>query len=897
MRLVLRSYRHALLALSLHATFRLAAQPVAPAPERIADLRAMSEIIPRTAAASTPLTVNTASREEVRQFYRAIFAASDGIAMNWTGSYTTGAAGDTNAAFKDATLLRINFFRAMAGVPAGVVLNTTFSAKDQQAALMMSANNTLQHTGIPTTWTFYTAAGAEAAANSNLAIGDTGPDAVVAYMSDFGANNTAVGHRRWLLYPQTREMGTGDVPGTSTLNSANAVWVLDSQFGLTRPTTRTPQVPFPAAGYTPYQLVWPRWSFGYNGADFSAASVTMTRAGASVPVRLETISSGVGENALVWVYDGLDSNAGTAHSKPAADTTYTVNVNNVRVSGVAQNFSYNVTVFDPDVAGVDFTPVAVTGPATPTIGLGNIYSVAKQAFAGGFDWRSLQLAAFSKTYGAESGLDGITASIAADYSAVQTGVVGAGTASYHLAHSTRTNQILTLPESFFVNSASAKLTFLSRLGFATSGQVARVQVSTDDGQAWSDIYSQPGSGGSGESGFTTRSASLAAFGSRTIRVRLNYTIEASGSAFPQTSNGVGWYVDNLTLTDVLSATLGATASVGSGTTFSYAPAAAGSVGLQARGVLFGAYPLEWGPVALVTATSGGEITNPGRLINLSILTPLAAGETMTLGTVLGGAGTGGTKPLLVRAAGPSLTQLGVNGVLPDPTMKLINANTGATVASNNDWAGDPTLSNAFASVGAFAYASTGSKDAALFQNGATALPAGNYTVQVSDAGNGAGTVIAELYDSTPSNAFTAATPRLINVSVLKQIGAGETLTAGFVIGGATSKTVLVRAIGPTLGLAPFNIGGVMADPKLELFNNTTGAKINENNDWATPVAPLTTSAAQLTAIFTSVGAFQLANTATKDAVLLVTLAPGQYSARVSGTGGGGTAIVEIYEVP
>jgi len=110
--------------------------------------------------------------------------------------------------------------------------------------------------------------------------------------------------------------------------------------------------------------------------------------------------------------------------------------------------------------------------------------------------------------------------------------------------------------------------------------------------------------------------------------------------------------------------------------------------------------------------------------------------------------------------------------------------------------------------------------------------------------------------------------------------------------------VLVRAVGPTLGAAPFNIGAVLADPKLELFNNSTGVKINENNDWATPVPPLTTTAAQLTAAFTSVGAFQLANTATKDAVLLVSLAPGPYSARVSGAdNGGGTAIIEVYEVP
>ena len=55
------------------------------------------------------LSVNPASREEVRQFYRAVYQASEGIPMGWTGSYATGTAGDTSAAFKEATRLRINF--------------------------------------------------------------------------------------------------------------------------------------------------------------------------------------------------------------------------------------------------------------------------------------------------------------------------------------------------------------------------------------------------------------------------------------------------------------------------------------------------------------------------------------------------------------------------------------------------------------------------------------------------------------------------------------------------------------------------------------------------------------------------------------------------------------------
>jgi hypothetical protein len=260
---------------------------------------------------------------------------------------------------------------------------------------------------------------------------------------------------------------------------------------------------------------------------------------------------------------------------------------------------------------------------------------------------------------------------------------------------------------------------------------------------------------------------------------------------------------------------------------------------------------------------------------------------MTIGAAIGGAGTSGTKAIVVRAAGPALTQLGVSGVLTDPKMALIAQSNGATVASNNDWAGDVALTTAFAQVGAFPYAAASSKDAALSQ---PALAASNYTVQVSDTGTSSGTVIAELYDATPTHAYTTTTPRLINVSVLKQIGAGATLTAGFVIDGPTSKTMLVRAVGPSLGLPPFNIAGVLADPSLQLFNNATGAKINENNDWGGDPA--------LAAGFASVGAFALANATTKDAAVLVTLAPGQYSAQVRGAdAGAGLAIVEVYEVP
>src|SRR5206468_1047922 len=108
------------------------------------------------------------------------------------------------------------------------------------------------------------------------------------------------------------------------------------------------------------------------------------------------------------------------------------------------------------------------------------------------------------------------------------------------------------------------------------------------------------------------------------------------------------------------------------------------------------------------------------------------------------------------------------------------------------------------------------------------------------------------------------------------------------------KQVLIRAVGPTLGVAPFNIGGAMADPKLDLFSGQSVIATNDN--WGTPAGATPASATQLSAAFTAVGAFALTN-GSKDAALLVTLPPGNYTAQVSPLTTGGLAIVEVYEVP
>ncbi|HUR58192.1 MAG TPA: immunoglobulin domain-containing protein [Opitutaceae bacterium] len=270
--------------------------------------------------------------------------------------------------------------------------------------------------------------------------------------------------------------------------------------------------------------------------------------------------------------------------------------------------------------------------------------------------------------------------------------------------------------------------------------------------------------------------------------------------------------------------------------------------------------------------------NFGRLINLSILTSIpSAGGDFTMGYVVGGAGTSGPKPLVIRAAGPSLGALGVPGTLADPKLELF---AGSTKSGENDnWGGSAQLALALSNVGAFPYTAPTSLDAAMVAS----ITTRDNSVKVSAANSGTGTVIAEIYDATPAGTFTASTPRLINVSVSKQIATGTTLTAGFVIGGLTSRTVLVRAVGP--GLAAFGVPGTLADPQLSLF---ASGKIAENDNWGGDAA--------LSATFTQVGAFVLPP-ASKDAVLLITLAPGNYSATVTGLGAGGTALVEVYELP
>ncbi len=545
--------------------------------------------------------VNPAVREEARLFYKTVFGSSSGVPAAWTGDITTCNAGDTSADYKAASARRINWFRAMAGVPAGVQFDAGFNAKAQQAAMLMSANRQLSHFP-PTSWSCYNATGAEAAGKSNIALGNAGSDAVTdGYMRDPGANNSVVGHRRWVLYPQTQFMGTGDVVGATGFSVSNALWVQDNNIFAARPAVRDDFVAWPTKGYTPYTTVYPRWSFSYPNADFTAATVSMKENGVAIATRLETVSNGFGENTLVW-FPGAYTD-GMSWARPASDTEYQITVSNVRMGGQTRSFSYSAIVFDPDTDAPGTATLTVSGNSLTAVGQTANFTFGNVAGATAYQWQSVAAQPLVLNDGAENGSSNFTATLSAGYSLVTTDVRATGSSSFHLAHAVATDQFLQL-KSTLVGSGTGVLRFASRLGNATTDQRALVEASTDEGKTWVVLYEQAGKQGNGtgspETSFTTRQVSLASLADRSFLLRFRYAF-FNGSFFPQTSSGSGWYVDDIHIEGVDVVTSVGSPTLASGNAFSLVPQQAGTLLLQVRPGMYG-YFSDWSALKRVSVS-------------------------------------------------------------------------------------------------------------------------------------------------------------------------------------------------------------------------------------------------------------------------------------------------------
>ena len=320
-------------------------------------------------------------------------------------------------------------------------------------------------------------------------------------------------------------------------------------------------------------------------------------------------------------------------------------------------------------------------------------------------------------------------------------------------------------------------------------------------------------------------------------------------------------------------------------------------------VVAGATSANAGSYTLAATNSSGTSTsnpaalsivgtsNPGRLVNLSCRAQVGTGANiMTAGFVVGGPGTSGGQSVLVRGSGPALGVFSLTGLLPDPMLTLNDTSDSPSevVATDDGWGGNPAIASEAALLGAFSWGTSATPDSALLLS----LPAGNYTAQISGASGDTGLALAEVYDATPAGTYAPTTPRLFNLSALIQVGSGvKGVIAGFVVGGTTSKTFLIRASGPALAAAPFLFAGTLQDPQLTLTNTSVNPNqvVTVNTRWGG--SPTIYHEAN------SVGAFAW-SVSSADSAILITLPPGNYTAGVAGASGdAGLALLELYEVP
>jgi parallel beta-helix repeat protein len=121
---------------------------------------------------------------------------------------------------------------------------------------------------------------------------------------------------------------------------------------------------------------------------------------------------------------------------------------------------------------------------------------------------------------------------------------------------------------------------------------------------------------------------------------------------------------------------------------------------------------------------------------------------------------------------------------------------------------------------------------------------------------------------------------LLNISTRVRVEAGDNvLIAGFIIDGTQPKRLILRACGPSMGV----LGG-LANPEIEL-RNSAGQLLAANDDWK--------QAANRQEITNS----SLAPTNDAESAILTTLAPGAYTAVVTGVDNAtGIGLVEVYDL-
>jgi glucose/arabinose dehydrogenase len=132
-----------------------------------------------------------------------------------------------------------------------------------------------------------------------------------------------------------------------------------------------------------------------------------------------------------------------------------------------------------------------------------------------------------------------------------------------------------------------------------------------------------------------------------------------------------------------------------------------------------------------------DLAAASKLANISTRSFVQTGDNRLIGGFILGSNSGAAK-VIVRAIGPSLTQLGISNALADPTLELRDSN-GALILADDNWQDDP---NQAAQITASGLAPSNPLESVI----STSLLPGAYTAIVAGKNGGTGIGLVEIYN-------------------------------------------------------------------------------------------------------------------------------------------------------
>jgi len=359
------------------------------------------------------------------------------------------------------------------------------------------------------------------------------------------------GHRENIHDTDMRELGVGVVLGTNSTNGNQVGPVVITQdFG-----TQQNESPF-ITGVAYFDL---------NGNSFYDVGEGIGG------VRVSVIGSS---------YYAETAASGGFSVPVTDDDTYQVTFSGLGFAPPASQ----AAVSDGENAKLDFTPTysaaTVSGTTTPPVGSATVYSFTKTPGATTYSLRQGALSDTDWREGAENGTAGMTIEATASYDVLSSQSTSAGSSAFHLAHPELEEQSVRF-NAVFIPSDTSQLRFAKRLAYAGPGQQARVELSTDPALSWTTIWSQSGDNTAGESSFSTRDVSLAGFAGQTVQLRFVYDF-SGGQYYSQTGPNVGFFFDEVTVTNADWAGASTITTLGGVAEFEFSPAVEGSYFLQVR---------------------------------------------------------------------------------------------------------------------------------------------------------------------------------------------------------------------------------------------------------------------------------------------------------------------------